>query len=319
MIVKKIQYYKNFLERDNYKSFYLAFFRVAISLWLLKEVWIIWPNLNLFFETTIFIEPDKPMLRLIIGDASWFRANYLFFVIPYIAILILNLLGIGRCLTAGLVFLFVFILHKINSTIINGGDVAVQFLLFYLIFANSYQYFVWSKKIKRDNDFQRLINLLSNLAILSIMLYLCIAYLAVGLSKSIDPLWRSGEATYYALLNERFKGTSLNELIVKNKWVNYTINYGTILFELLFPFMIWFKKSRPYLLIFGIFFHLCIYIFMMIYGFEIIFILMYGFFLPNDQLLKFAQKINRFFSSGQGAINRYIGLANNPKTVQEQK
>ena len=274
-----------------------------------------WPNLNLFFEATIFVEPAKPILRLIIGDPSWLRAHYLFFVIPYIGILILNIFGIGRWLTAGLVFLFVFVLHKLNTTIINSGDIAVQFLLFYLIFAQSYQYFVCSKKIKSHSDFKRLINLLSNLAVLSIMLYLCIAYLAVGLSKLFEPLWQSGEATYYALLNERYKGTSLNELIVKNKWVNYMINYGTILFELLFPFIIWFKKLRRYLLVTGIIFHLCIYIFMMIYGFQIIFILMYGFFLPNDQLLKFADKISNFFGSRKGPISRYVGLADNPITV----
>jgi hypothetical protein len=313
MIFKKFQYYKQWLEQDNYKPFYLAFLRVAMSWWLLKEVWITWPNMDLFFAQRIFIEPEKTIIRLLVGNPALIRTHYFFFVIPYIAVLVLYIFGIGKRLTAGLVFLFVFLLHKINSTIINSGDVAAQTILFYLIFADSYQYFVYSKSKIKNIHLERLNYLLSNLAILSVMLYLCIVYFAVGLSKLFDPLWQSGEAAYYALLNERFKGTSYNELIVKNKWRAYLINYGTIVFELVFPILIWFKKLRPPLLIIGIIFHLCIYVFMMIYGFEIVFILMYGMFLPNELLLKYANKIKTFFGGNKYWIIRFIGL---PDTVQ---
>ena len=131
------------------------------------------------------------------------------------------------------------------------------------------------------------------------MLQLCVAYFSSGIAKINDTFWWNGEATYYALSMERFVGTPLNKYIVQQKWIDYLTNYGTIIFELFFPILIWIKKIRKPLLITGVIFHMCIYIFMMIYGFEIIFILIYGLFLPNKMLVDFSQRIKYFFWKGE--------------------
>lgn len=300
MIIEHLGYYAKKLQQKNYKSFYLSFLRVAISIWLLKEVVINWSAMEILYGPSTFVTLKSNLIsRIPGGGLTLVRTYYIWVIVTYIIVILLNILGIGRWFTALLLFLMVDFLEKMNTSFVNGGDKMVRLILFYMIFANSYQYFVLYKNRKEVSEKGKLKNLISNLAALSIMLQLCVAYFASGIAKINNTFWLNGEATYYALSMERFVGTSLNKYIVQQKWIDYLTNYGTIIFELFFPILIWIKKMRKPLLITGVIFHICIYIFMMIYGFEIVFILIYGLFLPNKMLVDFSQKIKSFFWKGK--------------------
>lgn len=292
MIGQQIKYYSNRLQQENYKSFYLAFLRVAISAWLLKELCINWSSLDLLYGPSSFVVPKNNFISRLPGGFSMARSHYWWLIIPYIGIIVLNILGIGKWVTGLTLFLMVDLLQKMNTSFMNGGDKMAKLILLYLVIADSYQYFAWKKKINTDNEAKRkLRNLLSNLAALCIMLQLCLAYFATGMAKLMDPLWLNGEAVYYALSMERFRGTPFSQYIVQYKWIDIAANYLVLLFELFFPFLVWIKKLRKPLLAAGILLHASIYIFLMIYGFQIVFLLIYGLFLPNDRLLKIAQKL----------------------------
>ncbi|HEY8915900.1 MAG TPA: hypothetical protein VIM87_05655, partial [Chitinophaga sp.] len=58
-----------------------------------------------------------------------------------------------------------------------------------------------------------------------------------------------------------------------------------------FPVLVWFKKTRLAVVCCGIALHLGIYVFMMIYGFEIIFIMTYGFFFKDEEWQAFLNKL----------------------------
>ena len=300
MIIKNVGYYTDRLQQKNYKSFYLSFLRVAISIWLLKEVVINWPAMDILYGPSTFVTLKSNLISKIPGGGLMLvRTYYLWVIVTYIIVILLNILGIGRWFTALLLFLMVDFLEKMNTSFVNGGDKMVRLILLYMIFANSYQYFVLYKNKREVSEKGELKNLISNLAAVSIMLQLCVAYFSSGIAKINDTFWWNGEATYYALSMERFVGTPLNKYIVQQKWIDYLTNYGTIIFELFFPILIWIKKMRKPLLIAGVIFHICIYIFMMIYGFEIVFILIYGLFLPNKMLVDFSQRIKSFFWKGE--------------------
>jgi len=223
------------------------------------------------------------------------RTHFWWLIIPYIGVLGLNIMGIGRWVTGLALFIMVDLLQKMNMSVINGGDKMAKLILLYLVIADSYQYFAWQNKKKEANEKKKkLRNLLSNLAALSIMLQLCVAYFATGLAKLYDPLWQQGEAVYYAFSMERFMGTPFNQYLVQNKWLVIAATYFVLLFEIGFPVLIWIKKLRAPLLIAGVLMHVGIYIFLMIYGFQIVFLLIYGLFLPNDRLLSFFNRINVF-------------------------
>ena len=300
MIIKHVGYYTDRLQQKNYKSFYLSFLRVAVSIWLLKEIVINWPAMDILYGPSTFVTLKSNLISRIPGGGLMLvRTYYLWVIVTYIIVILLNILGIGRWFTALLLFLMVDFLEKMNTSFVNGGDKMVRLILLYMIFANSYQYFVLYKNRKEVAEKEELKNLISNLAAVSIMLQLCVAYFSSGIAKINDTFWWNGEATYYALSMERFVGTPLNKYIVQQKWIDYLTNYGTIIFELFFPILIWIKKMRKPLLIAGVIFHICIYIFMMIYGFEIVFILIYGLFLPNKMLVDFSQRIKSFFWKGE--------------------
>ncbi len=293
MIPQKIKYYKNWLQQENYKSFYLSLLRVAISLWLLKEVCFNWSSMDILYGESVYVMPKNTIINRLPGGVSFVREYFMWFIIPYIAIILLNILGIGRWFTALLLFSMVYVLQQMNMYFLNGGDKLAKLILLYLIFANSYEYFVLFKQKYIDPEKKKFLNLVSNLAAFSIMLQLCLSYFLSGLGKINNPVWWQGEATYYALSMERFLGTPLNKYIVEYKWINILSNYAVIAFELLFPFLVWIKKIRKPLLVAGLLFHLCIYVFLMIYGFQIVFILTYGLFLPNTTWKKIFSRVYR--------------------------
>jgi len=290
-----IPYYINRLQQENYKSFYLAFLRVAISTWFLKELCINWSSLDILYGTESFVVHKPNFISRLPGGFAMARTHFWWLIIPYIGVLGLNIMGIGRWVTGLALFIMVDLLQKMNMSVINGGDKMAKLILLYLVIADSYQYFAWQNKKKEANEKKKkLRNLLSNLAALSIMLQLCVAYFATGLAKLYDPLWQQGEAVYYAFSMERFMGTPFNQYLVQNKWLVIAATYFVLLFEIGFPVLIWIKKLRAPLLIAGVLMHVGIYIFLMIYGFQIVFLLIYGLFLPNDRLLSFFNRINVF-------------------------
>lgn len=293
MIAAKIKYYIHWLQQENYKSFYLAFLRIAIGCWLLKEVCINWQSMDLLYGDAVFVVPKNNLLNRLPGGFTWVQQHYMWFIVSYILVICLNIFGIGRWFTALLLFLMVYVLQQMNAITGNGGDIMVRLVLLYLIFCNSYQYFVLVKEKNVYDDNRRLQNLVSNLAAFSIMLQLCVAYFELGLAKLNDELWRNGEATYYALQMERFIGTPINQYMVRYKWIDIGSNYAVLLFELAFPLLIWIKKLRKPLLLAGLLFHCCVYFFLMIYGFQVIFILIYGLFLPNNTWLKIITRIKK--------------------------
>ncbi len=285
------------LENKNYKAYYLAFLRVAISVFLLKEVIINLGSMDILYGHSAFLVPPPSYLRRLPGGIAFVRQYYLWFFITYTIVLCLNIFGIGRWVTALTVAVFFDVLQKMNVGILNGGDRLAKLVLIYLVFASSYQYFVFKKSTATDEESTKFKNLLGNLAALSIMLQLCVSYFSSGLAKLITPMWLNGEAGYYALSIERFSGTPFNSFIVQQHWLVYILTYATLFFEVLFPVLIWFKKIRKPLLAAGLIFHAGIYIFMMIYGFQLVFILLYGLFLPNEWWLNMHQKVSRLLKS----------------------
>jgi hypothetical protein len=243
----------------------------------------------LYGQSTFVVLKNNFISRIPGGGFSLVRHYYLWFIVGYVAVIFLNIFGIGRWFTALLLFVMLDLLQKMNMSFINGGDKMARMILLYLIVADSYQYFVWVKQKNVDGEKRRWLNLLSNLAAFSIMLQLCVAYFSSGLSKIMEPMWRHGEATYYALLMERFMGTPFNKYISQYALFDKASNYAALGFELLFPVLVWVRKLRKPFLAAGILFHLCIYIFLMIYAFQIVFVLIYGLFLSNQQWLDFVQ------------------------------
>lgn len=296
MIFKTIKKAEDWLGNENRKSAYLAFLRVAMSLWLLKDLLLFWPSFDTLYSNHSFlVREDNNILLTFPGSIAFIRNHYMVAVDLYIILIIMNIFGIGRWMTGLAVFIMMDLFQKLNTSMVNGGDKMGRLVLLYLVFAGSYDYLVLYKKRNISPERKKLLNMISNIAAYSLMLQLCLSYFCSGISKLTNEWWRHGTAIYYAMSMERFNGTPLNNYLVHNAFFVKVGTYYTLFFEIAFSFFVWIKKFRKPFIIGGLILHLFIYIFMMLYSFEEVFILQLGIFLTNEESLRIARRFKRFF------------------------
>ncbi|MCW3467588.1 hypothetical protein [Chitinophaga nivalis] len=278
-------------ERNNY-AFYLAVFRVFICFHLFKTIVFQWPYLDILYGPQSFISPTPTVLTELLGiQSSVIREHYQVFITTYLVVIVLFLFGIGKHFTALLLFLLYETVQRLCNIVLNGGDNFMRFVVLYMVFADSYQYFSIKALQIRNETLQRLSNLFSNLAVRAVTIHFCIVYFWSAFHKIHANVWFNGVATYYIMSLARFKGTPWNDLLVKNGYFVTITTYATLLIEMYFPVLVWFRQTRVPIILCGIALHLGIYVFMMIYGFEIIFIMTYGFFFNDREWLGLLNKI----------------------------
>lgn len=267
------------LKFTNNNSFYLSLFRVMISLLLIKQVFQIYPILSLAYKGDSFLERPLTIVQFVDFNAKFLQDNIYAYIYIYLFLLILYLFGIGKNFTAMVIFLMTDILQKLCPYILNGGDNLLKFILLYMVFVDSFAYLSINKTRPKDNSYS---NVLSNLSVLAICLHLCLIYFISALHKANATVWFHGVATYYTFQLERFSGTNLNSLLAQNSFFVVVSTYFTLLVEMYYPILVWFKKTKTIIVLCMISIHVGISIFMMLYDFQVIFILAQGFFFKNS-------------------------------------
>jgi hypothetical protein len=276
------------LESKNHKGFYLSVMRVLLGIFLLKEILLKLPYINWLYSNNSIFQFNSHSSFIVLGiDVSVLKQYYQLIVGAYIITIILFIVGIGKRFTAFAIFILIVLLQKINNSTVNGGDKMARLLVFYFVFANSFDYFCFKVKNEKKTTTN---NVVSNLAAYSIMIQLCIAYFVTFINKISNPYWFNGSATYYVFQTHAYQGTIFNYKLAQSHLFVYLSTYFTLLFEGCFPFLIWFKRFKIPLLIGGLCLHLGIYFFMMIYNLQTIFLLPYGLFFSNDTLLQLIKK-----------------------------
>jgi hypothetical protein len=286
-----VQIIKNLEDRPE-NLFYLSVFRLFICFHLLKKLTLSWTSLDTLYGTNSFaFRGNDPLLDSLV-NISTLRDHYSYLVIIFYCVLILYLFGVGKHVTALLVYILLEVFQRLNGLALNGGDNLLKFLVLYMAFANSYEFFSWKRLQPTDGKFS---NMFTNLALISILLHLCLVYLISGLSKAHTDVWYNGVAVYYIFHLERFQGTPWNEVLGKNGFFVTIATYFTLLYEIYFPVLIWFKKLRIMCLVIGVMLHLGIYTFMMIYDFQMVFIFVYGFLFTDGEYEKLLKALSSKF------------------------
>ena len=284
------------LEENNNHAYFLALFRVLLCLLIFEKIIVKWDDIYWLYGTDTFIHHNSSLVLDLLGiSTNWVRENIQIFFILYAAVTILYFFGIGKYIVAFLMFLFTAVFQQLNGILLNGGDNLMTFVLLYLCFADSYAY-CSIKKLTFQKNISEISNFISNIAVVSIQIHLCLAYFISGIFKVHADVWFNGVATYYIFNMERFMGTPYNTIIAKNTFFVVASTYFTLILEVYFPFLVWFKQTKPYFLIGGILLHLGIAVFMMLYDFQLLFIAVYGFFISNETWLNVHSKVVSFFS-----------------------
>jgi len=158
-----------------------------------------------------------------------------------------------------------------------------------MFFANSFQFFTLSK-----NKLTSVSVILTKYSVLCIKIHLCLSYFFSAIAKINSNVWFNGLATYYTLNNERFMLFKIPDSILRNSYFVTLTTYLTILWELSFPYLAWFKKTRTIMILIALLFHIFVFNYMMLYDFQMLFIMTLGFFFTDSELIRGYIKTKRY-------------------------
>lgn len=122
------------------------------------------------------------------------------------------------------------------------------------------------------------------------MIQVCFVYLFTGLAKHEGELWRNGTAVYYTMRVRDFMATNWNIPLTTNHYFVVILTYFTMFWELAFPFLVWFKKTKFWIFLGGIFLHIGIWFFMRIDNFSWVMLATYFVFITNEEFFSFQIK-----------------------------
>lgn len=263
--------------------------RVFICLIALRNIFVSLPLFETLYSGTSFWVTSDILYGFSFLDSysGIIRSNAKIVIFLYTTSLILYVFGVGRRYIAIMTFILFDLIQRMSYITLNGGDNLLKFIFLYLCFADSFRYLSIKKSkpnFTQISDAPNLSIFINNLVVLSIKIHLCCAYLLSTFYKLNTEVWFNGLATYYTLSVERFQGTPWNQILAKNGfWVTIT-TYSTLAIELSFPFLVWFRQTKLFITVATIVLHFGIFIFMMIYDFQIIFIFLHIFFFNDNDI-----------------------------------
>lgn len=291
-MIKKLDVLIFQLQKENKRALALAFIRIAISIWFIKELFFRYPAFDDLYSNNSYLKVNpEPLINKLHLDIVWLQLHYPWVITVCIFTSIIHILGIGKNLGAIAMFISYSILRGMNASFGNTGDEVCFIISFYLCFANSFEYATLFKYKPYSPRVQNLYNLISNLAALSMMINLCLAYFYTGYFKLENKLWQQGKGLQYSLYNERFHAFEYPKYLATKPWFYIPINYAIILFELCLPFLVWFKKWRNKVLFLMFLMHAYIYCTMLIFGMTFTFLMQYPIFYNNQELKQFFTKL----------------------------
>lgn len=277
----------DYLSKEDYFKEYSSIFRILLCILIFNKIYILWGNISILLSSDSFYIHYNNIFDLFGISNDFVFENIKILLLLIVFTLILVLFGIGKNILVFILFIQIYFINSYISTILNGGDNLMIFVLMYFIFVNS---FISPNEIKSTKN-KKYVNFISNIAVYCILIHICYVYFSTAMHKIHSDVWFNGTAIYYILNLERFQ-SPLSYLIKDNPIISTIFTYFTLIFELFFCVLIWNKRYRNIFLVSGILLHLSIFFFMMIFDFQLFFISIYGFFLTNDEWVKIKSKFN---------------------------
>lgn len=144
----KIEQLTNHLKLKNHFSIYLSIFRIFVVFLIFNKIYHLWRSQSILLSNQGFFEHSNSIYTMMGLETSFFLNHSKSFLLVIVFTLILVLFGIGRKITVLFLFLELAILQTFVNPVLNGGDNLLYFVLFYMIFTNSYDHFVLNEKDK---------------------------------------------------------------------------------------------------------------------------------------------------------------------------
>ena len=198
--------------------------------------------------------------------------------------ILMRLLGRGEKLMDIAIYFFTANIFNGMYMATNGGHRLLLIFLFLLIFAD--EDIPWDQ----GDGYAKTGRVFTNAVLLLVQIQVAIVYLISGVSKLYGEHWLDGSALEYVLSIPEFTLPWVADMAGGN-WFLQVATYTALVYQLLFPFLVWIRKVKAPFLIIGVIMHLSIAFVMGLMDFGLIMILAYLPFLPDNQAGKVLGRI----------------------------
>lgn len=248
----------------------LAFFRIAVSAFALVQLFVLLPD-------WMWLYGPKGLLPWQISDAlSTSNTPSLLVVANLLAPLhisadatvyivtttyLLSLIGLLAGFKARLMGVLAWLMHIILNTTGHftayGVETFLHIALFYcMVLPVGYRWSIDARKQQKE-----IAPYLITLSVRLIQLHLCIMYFACGIEKAMGAQWWNGEAVWMALQQDQFHQVDTGWM-TQMPIIPKLLCWGTLLVETLYPFAIFYKRTKKFWLISIISMHAFIAVFL---------------------------------------------------------
>lgn len=266
-------------------SRYLTFRKIFYGLLILLSIIQLF-DFEAFYGVDGFVYKDElqdsnfTLFLLNVLSVKGFENAHWFFGIAQIICLILSYFDKLQQTLSILIWFFTVNLINRAGIIFTGGEVLVKLLLFLMIF-------IQVPKKEYRNEFNRMVrNVLNNVFFIACQIQVVFVYVFSSWFKLIDPNWINGDAIAYVSQIDAYSNSFTEELLKNNEWIGKTATILALVYQSLFPILIWFNKIKPIFLLIGVIFHIVIAFGMGVFSFGMIMIVCYLLFYTPNLILK---------------------------------
>lgn len=239
-----------------------AVFRVVFSAVLLAMYSLRFADWRFYFTDEGYLKSSEALEVLpeaLRPAFAWYPTSEFsvwFLHLVFLVALLCLLLGVFGRLAALLSFILHLAFMQRNYAIVYGADIVTTFFFFALIFMDNSRHLsvlnlVWKRKERAPSAVNEIFSIVG---VRLAQIQLCIIYGYTGLEKLKGPSWWDGTAVWAVLGNQQI-------MMFDATWMKYFplviafMTHATVLWEVYFPALVWFKPLRRWVLLFGIFLH----------------------------------------------------------------
>lgn len=235
-------------------------------------------NKHIISPNTIFInEISNILLSLGIKYEFAFISIFLIYIISLIAVLF----NYSRLFFSIIIVFLHTVFINSSDFLCYGADYMISFLLYINIF------FCIEKYVSKEN-----FNLIFSFTIRLVQIQLCVIYFFGGFGKILGYDWYTGDAVWLSL--NHYMNESVLNLVSKYtpKFVYQFVSIHILLIELFYPILVYFKKTRKWVIIDIIVLHVGISIMIGLHTFSLAMIILNLLAFYPNKLVTFYNYIN---------------------------
>jgi hypothetical protein len=229
-------------------------------------------------------------------------------------------LGYKTRISSVLFYVFTWSLFERNPLLLDGGDNLLYLIAFFLMFTDCGAYFSIDAMSARVRDASSpFIAVLHNYAILAIVIQLSIVYFTSAFYKIQGHMWQDGTAIYYILRTSEFNLSPLTRHLYRSAVPITLLTWLTFVFQMSWPFLIWNRRAKPFVVGGAVLLHSMIGYFMGLVWFSLVFISAELVVFDDAELVALAAGLRGFVQSCWTALahlarggGRWLGVSPEP-------